>query len=61
MVNKMKCSVETCLEEKGEGDRLFCELCRQRWRDVVYINNYDSITHISIINKVLASFTSSGI
>ncbi len=57
----MKCSIKSCLEEKGNNDRLFCTDCRVKWREVVDLNYYDLKTSKLTIKKGLSVFQTSGL
>lgn len=52
----LQCSVKDCMNEKNDGDTLFCIPCRDRWRETVRLNNYNETIPDKIILGTLKAF-----
>jgi len=56
LIKRKSCSVNKCFADREDGDSLFCNTCRLKWRD--YYNNYfgDSQAEEEVIAQLLKEF-----
>jgi len=52
----MKCEVRVCNYNKAEGDKLFCPVCRIRWKNLCKKQEWTDKTNPIIIHMVLEAF-----